>query len=78
MKRAAVLGARGFIGSNICAELLKDGWDVRGLVGAIPAPALSDLDVRVHRGSINDPDALRQVMAGAELVFHAAGYNPRP
>lgn len=77
MKRAAVLGARGFIGSNICAELLRRGWEVRGLVGAAPAPALKDLDVQVHQGAIDDPDVLRQIMTGADVVFHAAGSNPR-
>ena len=83
MMRAVVTGAVGFVGSHLCTRLLQQGDDVVGI------DALTDFyDVRhkeanlaalaawdsftFHRADLLDAP-LRQLLDGAEVVFHLAG-----
>lgn len=73
--RALVTGGAGFIGSNICAALRREGADVtvlddlssghainlNGLVGA----TLVEADIR-------DSEAVSSAMSGCDVVFHLA------
>lgn len=72
--RVLVTGANGFVGSNLCAALLRDGVDTRGLVRkssdqSFIAP-LRDLEVVT--GDITDRHSLDAAMAGIEIVYHVA------
>jgi UDP-glucose 4-epimerase len=71
--RALVTGGAGFIGSNLVYRLVSDGHDVRvlddlctGYRENVPA------DVELVVGDVADEAAVREAMAGVEVVFHQA------
>ncbi|AFO56634.1 MULTISPECIES: NAD-dependent epimerase/dehydratase family protein [unclassified Natrinema] len=69
---AAVTGATGFLGSRLCTRLLEDGWTVRGL--SRPTSDRGDLSgVDWFVGDIFDGETLRELVDGADVVFHLAG-----
>ena len=72
---ALVTGATGFIGRALVARLAAGGTPVRALVRD-PARA-GDLaalaGVELVRGDLRDSAALRDLVAGAEVVYHLAG-----
>ncbi|WP_295386851.1 NAD(P)-dependent oxidoreductase [uncultured Thiodictyon sp.] len=68
-----VTGATGFIGSQLAARLLADGWRLRLLVRERQrlAPALA-AGAEVIVGDLGDPAALAQAVSQVALVFHCA------
>ena len=69
-----VTGATGHIGNVLVRELLERGQAVRALV--LPdddCRPLNGLNVEVVHGDVTDPEGLKTVFAGADLVFHLAG-----
>ena len=72
--RALVTGATGFVGANIVAALLDDGWQVCALRRATSSlDALEGLDYETAVGDVLDPPSLRAAMEDCDAVFHAAG-----
>lgn len=72
--RCVVTGANGFVGSHLVDLLLAEGHQVTALVR--PTSNLRWLEgkpITLVKGSLEDPDTLRQGLGGAELVFHVAG-----
>ncbi|WP_207476994.1 NAD-dependent epimerase/dehydratase family protein [Arenibaculum pallidiluteum] len=71
---AAVTGGTGFLGRAVVAALLRRGWRVRLLVrrqrGQLAAP---EHELELVFGDLDDADALRRLMRGADAVVHAAG-----
>ena len=73
-----VTGAAGFIGSNVVDRLLADGHEVVGYDNFSTGQeqfleaARRCARFRLERGDLLDLPALRQAMAGAELVIHLA------
>lgn len=67
-RRLLVTGAGGFIGGHVCRLAQATGWQVTGLDLAFPAPVAG----RAILGSILDPLALGEAMAGASAVVHCA------
>lgn len=74
MSTLAVLGATGGLGRAVTALSLADGHSVRAL--ARRPDGLTDHD-RLHpvQGSFQDPDALRQVLVGADAVLSCVGHT---
>ena len=77
MTRAVVVGGQGFLGSAIASDLLRRGDEV--FVFDVDADR-TECDeifgtgvVRVVRGDILDPAALRSAFRGADEVYHLAG-----
>ncbi len=77
----AVTGAGGFIGSHLAETLARAGADVRALVNYRSQSDLGALNwadpdvvtqIEVLRGDVRDPDAMTQLVAGREVVFHLA------
>ncbi len=76
MKNAIVTGATGFVGSNLCRELLNNGWQVSIIVR--PTSSLkniedikNDLDVFIYDDKINNLiDFFNSKKA--DVVFHLA------
>jgi UDP-glucose 4-epimerase len=80
---ALVTGGAGFIGSHIVTRLLERGDSVRvfdNLSHSTRANlAAVEADIEFIEGDLRDPDAVRQAIAGIEVVFHegALGSVPR-
>ena len=71
--RALVTGASGFIGSHLSRALKNRGFNVKGLVrSSSDLRNLENINIELVYGDILIPDALDAVMAGCDLVFHAA------
>lgn len=77
----AVTGAEGFIGSHLVEELVQQGHRVRAMVqynsfashgwlDALPDDVAAQ--VTPVLGDVRDPRSVREVMAGAEVVYHLA------
>lgn len=77
-----VTGGAGFIGSNICRELIANNCRVRifdnfstgresNLVNMSPKP-------EIIRGDLRDPDAVAEAVKGINVVFHQAALPSVP
>jgi nucleoside-diphosphate-sugar epimerase len=68
-------GATGFVGGRLARQLRKAGHAVKAVVRN-PAKAgdLAALGVTLFPGDVTDKESLRAAMAGAEGVFHVAGW----
>lgn len=72
-----VLGATGFIGSNIARALVAHGHRVRVLRRSRSSTlALDGVDVQYVTGDVTDTASLVAAMQGVSAVFHVAGYYP--
>lgn len=69
--RVAITGATGHVGANVVRELLAQGWQVRALVRD-DVRALEGLEVERVQGDVRDPESLRRLVDGVELVFNLA------
>jgi UDP-glucose 4-epimerase len=72
--KVVVTGGAGFIGANVCRRLLAAGHEVVAFddLSTGIAANLQGVDARLVEGSILDPDALDDVLAGAGAVVHLA------
>ncbi len=80
-KTVVVTGAGGFIGSHLVERLVADGAHVRamlrytsrgqrGCLDSVAEPVLEHVTVTL--GDVRDFDAVREVVRGADAVFHLA------
>ncbi len=74
-KIAFVTGSNGFVGLNLCEELLANNWRVIALHRRnSDITYLKRLAVEAVTGDILDPESLLNAMpAGVDAVFHVAG-----
>ena len=71
---AAVTGATGFIGREVAAQLLADGWRVRALArGTAGADRLLAMGASVVFGDLHESAALGRLCDGVDAVVHCAG-----
>ena len=73
--KALVTGGAGFIGSNICAALRREGADVTVLDDLssgyeINLKELSGIDF--VRGDVRDPESVSRAVSDCDVVFHLA------
>ncbi len=74
MARVLVTGASGFVGYHLVQALRARGDEVTCLVRKTSrVEQLEPLGVRLAYGDVADGDGLSHAVAGAEVVFHAAG-----
>jgi UDP-glucose 4-epimerase len=73
--RALVTGGAGFIGSNIAAELQREGHDVT-VLDDLSSGFRINLDpvnsVRFVEGDVRDEAAVDEAVTGADVIFHLA------
>jgi nucleoside-diphosphate-sugar epimerase len=73
--KAFVTGGTGFIGRRVVQQLIDRDYDVTCLVRSLERAAdLQELGVTLVKGDITAPETMRQGMAGADVVFHCAGW----
>lgn len=73
MKRVLVTGANGFIGSHLCAYLLDQGYQVKGVVRKTSNLRwLEGLKLNLVYADLNDENSLAEAVRGIEVVFHTA------
>lgn len=72
-----VTGATGFIGANLCRELLKRGYLVRILLREnSPKMAIQGLNAEYAYGDVIDKSGLEKLIRGCDWCFHvAASYH---
>ena len=81
MKKVAITGGAGFIGSNLAESLIKKGFDVT-IIDDLSTGLLANIDRKnceFREFSINDATKLKQALKYAETIFHlgARGSVPR-
>ncbi len=71
---ALVTGAAGFVGSHLCETLIKNGWEVVGLVGpTCDIRWIENLDMTLIKGDLTDKKSLLKAVRGVNRVYHLAG-----
>ena len=71
---AALTGGTGFLGRSIARTFAEAGWRVRLLTRRAPHhPTLENLSLELVLGGVDDTPALARLVAGADVVIHAAG-----
>ena len=80
--RVLVTGGAGFIGSNLADELIRQGAKVRLIDNFVTGyrENLEEIsgDFDFVEGDLNDDDALKRAIDGAEVVFHQAALPSVP
>ena len=77
-KHILITGGAGFVGSHLADGLLKTGHSVRILDDLTPQvhpagrPEYLSKDVELIKGDVRDPNRLREVLAGVDVVYHFA------
>jgi nucleoside-diphosphate-sugar epimerase len=72
----AISGGAGFLGLHLARRLLADGRQVRTLDVVPLDDAELERSVEELRGDIRDADRVRELVAGADVVVHAAAALP--
>jgi len=71
---AALTGGTGFLGRYIAQAFAAAGWRIRLLTRSAPVhPMLDPLPLDLVLGTLNDSRSLARLVAGADVVIHAAG-----
>lgn len=68
-KKVLVLGGNGFIGSNLCSELVKQGYTVTSFDRVLPQREIEG--VEYIEGDFFDDDSLRKAVTEQDVVYHA-------
>lgn len=80
MKKVAVTGGAGFIGSNLTHRLISEGYGVV-VVDDLSTGLLSNINqgkCEFHQVSIADPKALNSALRDCETIFHFAARGSVP
>lgn len=71
----ALTGGTGFVGRRVIAHAVGQDWHIRALTRRAQS---AELNVNWVRGSLDKPDSLADLMAGADVVVHVAGVVSAP
>ncbi len=70
MKTLAITGGTGFVGRKLLAQAVANGFQVRALTRRAQP---SEPNVNWIRGALDKPEALADLVRGADAVVHVAG-----
>jgi nucleoside-diphosphate-sugar epimerase len=71
--KALVTGASGFVGTELCKELLKNNYQVKALYrDEAKTEELKNLDVELIKADIRDRESLEKAFNDVEVIFHIA------
>lgn len=73
MTRVLVTGASGFIGSAVCIEALRRGWQIRGAVRSAARPLVEGVE-RCPIADLRDAE-LEPLLHGVDAAIHLAAMN---
>lgn len=71
-----ITGCAGYIGSNLAERLIKDGFNVRGLILPEEMERVSHLvkiGLEVWKGDLLKPETLRGISRNVSIIYHLAG-----
>jgi dihydroflavonol-4-reductase len=73
---AFVTGSTGLLGNNLVHLLVKQGYQVKGLVRSKEKASnlLSDIDMKIVEGDMSDISGFASELNGCDLLFHTAAY----
>jgi len=74
--RVLVTGSSGRVGALVAAEVRSRDWGLRVLQRGQTAPLPTASDIEVFRGSVTDPDLVRNAVRGVDAVCHLAALMP--
>ena len=80
MRKVAVTGGAGFIGSNLTNRLISEGYEVV-VVDDLSTGLISNVDPDnsiFHQISITDPQAIQAALKDCETIFHLAARGSVP
>jgi len=72
MTPVCITGASGYLGSHLCAELVKLGYDLICVDIAPPEKAYGEF----RQADFRNEDETRSALEGAELLIHCASIHP--
>ncbi|MGZ3710541.1 MAG: NAD-dependent epimerase/dehydratase family protein [Bdellovibrionota bacterium] len=72
--RALITGASGFVGSTLCEELNRRGFEVQALMRKTSSRSnLGGAQITPVEGDLRDPESLKYAVKDVDLIFHVAG-----
>jgi nucleoside-diphosphate-sugar epimerase len=72
--RVLVTGASGFVGSTLCEELNRQGFETKALMRRTSSRAnLGSAQFTPVEGDLRNPESLRHAVSDVDLIFHVAG-----
>lgn len=74
MKKVALIGATGFVGSHLLQELLDRGYEVTALARSVDKVQAKSDRLKTVAVDVTNLDALTEVLKGSDIVLSA--YNP--
>ena len=73
MKNVVVTGASGFVGTELCKELVENGYKVKAIYrDESKTSELKKLGVELIKADICDKDSLDYAFSEVQVVFHIA------
>jgi GDP-mannose 4,6-dehydratase len=83
MVKILITGVLGFIGSNLAARLINDGYEVYGVVRRVASRSLEPIkdlsqDLSLVSGDISDYNSIRNAVktVNPSVIFHLAALSP--
>ena len=80
MKKVAITGGAGFIGSNLAASLIERGYEV-SIIDDLSTGLRANVDTKnseFKEISITDAPGLKKALKGSEILFHLAARGSVP